>query len=408
MRLLLLVRRLGGSLPWLAGQQRLGRARDVNPSAAGSAGHLLLVEQSLPRSGRDAGAQTLLQFIRTFQEYGWQVSICGLDGSVAWCVGSFGVGETTYAGRPPWIRLDSWWQSHGHRFDAVLVSRPTVAAVVLPVLLRRPPRRLFYYGHDLHYQRLEAEAVLKGQRELHLIAGRFRKLERAIWRACHYSFYPSEQECVHARALEPGVDIEAVAAYRFDPDSSCQPQIPPGKRLLFVGNFLHEPNVDAVCWLVEEIWPRVLQECSSSQLLIAGAAMASGLNDWLRSQKGVIVLGWLEEASLMNVYRSARVVVAPLRFGAGVKHKVVDALAQGRPVVTTPVGLQGLEFLNAVMPCSADPSSLAASCLELLWDDDLWLMRARQCQSAVMARFSGASQWQAFRLALNMNGMVRQ
>jgi hypothetical protein len=280
LRLLLLVLRLGGRVVWLACQgNRLGQSQGFDPLKSDSSGHLLLLEQSLPSSDRDAGALSLLQFIRTFQEHGWQVSICGLDGSVGWSLGTKGVGEIVSDGRPPWLRFESWWRRHGHRFDAVLLSRPPVAAAVLPVLQRRPPRRLLYYGHDLHYQRLEAEAVLKGQPELHSIAKRFCDLERRIWRSCHYSFYPSEQECALARSLEPAAEIDAVVAYRFDPTASFTPQIPAGQRLLFVGNFRHEPNVDAVRWLVEEIWPQILRECPSAQLLIAGAAMASGLDD---------------------------------------------------------------------------------------------------------------------------------
>jgi O-antigen biosynthesis protein len=102
----------------------------------------------------------------------------------------------------------------------------------------------------------------------------------------------------------------------------------------------------------------------------------------------VAVTGALSAAELDARYGAARVAVAPLRVGAGVKLKVVEALRHGLPLATTPVGAQGLEGLSGVAAVCADADGLAGEIARLLTDDDLWLCRSRRQSAYAEARFS--------------------
>ena len=104
---------------------------------------------------------------------------------------------------------------------------------------------------------------------------------------------------------------------------------------------------------------------------------------------GVVeVTGSLDEQELARHYAEARVAVVPLRVGAGVKGKVVEALQQGLPLVTTPIGAEGLPDLQTVAAVAAEPESIADAIVALLENDRLWRARSGAGTAYVAQRFS--------------------
>jgi glycosyltransferase involved in cell wall biosynthesis len=151
--------------------------------------------------------------------------------------------------------------------------------------------------------------------------------------------------------------------------------------LLFVAGFGHPPNVDAARWLCAEIMPRVRARIPGAKLRLVGASPTAevlALADALTE-----VTGAVSEEELLASYRRARVAVVPLRFGAGIKSKVVEALQQGLPLVTTTVGAQGLAGLERVAAVADEPEAIATALVRLMQDDAEWL----RC-SAAGARFA--------------------
>lgn len=112
------------------------------------------------------------------------------------------------------------------------------------------------------------------------------------------------------------------------------------KHFITIGNFLHAPNWDAVLWLKQMIWPGIRAALPGAELHIYGAyapAKALALDD---KRTGFRVLG--RAADVDDVMRDARICLAPLRFGAGIKTKLADAMRNGTPAVTTSVGAEGM------------------------------------------------------------------
>src|SRR5690606_35530053 len=114
-----------------------------------------------------------------------------------------------------------------------------------------------------------------------------------------------------------------------------------GQKILFVAGFRHAPNVDAASWLASDIMPLVWQTCPQATLYLVGSNPTTDVKK-LAIPGRVIVTGSVSEQDLAQHYASARVSVVPLRFGAGVKLKVLETMQCGVPLVTTTVGLQGL------------------------------------------------------------------
>lgn len=113
---------------------------------------------------------------------------------------------------------------------------------------------------------------------------------------------------------------------------------------LTIGNFRHAPNWDAVLWLKSTIWPLIRQQLPTAQLHIYGAYTPPKATALHNPAQGFHVMNWAEDA--LQVMTAARVCLAPLRFGAGIKGKLLDAMICGTPNVTTPIGAEGMQGLR--------------------------------------------------------------
>lgn len=157
-------------------------------------------------------------------------------------------------------------------------------------------------------------------------------------------------------------------------DLPSQPPVPFEERahFLHIGNFRHAPNWDAVLWLKTAIWPLIRAQLPGAQLHIYGAytpPKATALNN---PAQGFRVMNWAEDA--LQVMSAARVCMAPLRFGAGIKGKIVDAMLCGTPIVTTPTGaeaMHGDEPWPGAVTCTAQ--AFADNAVRLHQDKDKWL-----------------------------------
>lgn len=108
-----------------------------------------------------------------------------------------------------------------------------------------------------------------------------------------------------------------------------------------IGNFRHEPNWDAVLQLKQHIWPGIRKRLPKAEMHIYGAYPPPKATQLHKPEQGFLVKGWAEDA--VSVIRSARVLLAPLRFGAGIKGKLTDAMLCGTPSVTTAIGAEGIQ-----------------------------------------------------------------
>ena len=122
--------------------------------------------------------------------------------------------------------------------------------------------------------------------------------------------------------------------------SSSMPTFEDRQDFVTVGGFKHPPNVDSVKLLRHEIWPRIREQIPNARMHVYGAYPTSQILNMQDKQAGFLVKGHVED--LDKVLTESRVLLSPLRFGAGIKGKIVDAWRCGCPVVTTPVGAEGM------------------------------------------------------------------
>lgn len=247
--------------------------------------------------------------------------------------------------------------------DAVVLSRPHVAATyLLGVRELAPNASIVYDMVDAHGIRKALEADLLDDDVLRRTARQVHRFECAICEAADLVLAVSDDE---RRTFEAQVADGA----RFMVMPNIHPTVdagpgPEGRSgVLFVGSYQHPPNVDAAKWFVSDILP-LLPE--GTEATLAGADPGDDVT--ALASDVVHVPGWV--ADLGPLYDLHRVAVAPLRYGAGVKGKVGDALSRGVPLVTTSFGAEGLGLVDGVHCLVADDAAGFAACVRRLLDDD--------------------------------------
>ncbi|MBW4022565.1 MAG: glycosyltransferase [Proteobacteria bacterium] len=352
-------------------QRPLGRSR----------GEVLVVAPHLPLFDRQAGGLRLATIVGLIAAMGWTVVfatalpaengpglLASAEGQVAYeqALRAAGVSRFVYGVEA----IRAFLIEAGGQMRYAFLSFPDVALEVMPLIRAHCPwARVIFDTVDLHFLRMQREADLRRDHRLGLAAQTLRQTELACLRSADVTLAVSDEERGVLLDLAPEAVVETLPCVFKVPAG-----LPPGPEardgLLFLGGFWHTPNGDAVLWFAEQVWPRIRARLPGLVFRIAGAdptpeVMALG------RLPGIEVLGYV--ADLAPLFDAARVFVAPLRYGAGMKGKVGQSLIHGLPVVTTPIGAEGMALADDEHLLLAETAEdFAAAVLRLCADDALW------------------------------------
>jgi GT2 family glycosyltransferase/glycosyltransferase involved in cell wall biosynthesis len=339
---------------------------------------VLVLDPFMPVFDRASGGLRTFTMLRSLREAGHAVTFYALAGGsrhYADAVGRLGIacfgGDRSEAtGRGPGYSQAVWptlkelltvWH-----FDAIIVSPWSTAEVTLDELRRYAPHATVILDtNDVHFLRLERAAALDGQRAAEAVNTKRREL--SVYRRADRVVCVTDADAETVRAEIPDADIVIVPNAHAEVDSG--PGFDERTGCLFVGNFNHQPNGDAVAWWKQEIGPLLAEGLPDAGLTVVGndpmgaAAALAG--------PGVTVEGTV--ASTLPYLHRARVSVAPLRYGAGMKGKVGEAMAAGVPVVVTTIAAEGMGLVDEENALVADTASAFAAAVDRLYGDpELW------------------------------------
>jgi glycosyltransferase involved in cell wall biosynthesis len=258
----------------------------------------------------------------------------------------------------------------GRTLRLAFIAFPDVARCALPLVrAHAPTARVLYDMVDFHALRMGREAALSGSPDLAEAAEGMRRLECANMEAADLTLAISEEERLAAIQAVPTARV-AVLPNLFRVPTG-EPPGPDGREgILFVGGFWHKPNVDAVQWFSREIWPLIRAGAPDARFHIVGSNPTHDVIS-LSRLPGIEVPGYVPD--LGPFYTRSRLLAAPLRYGAGMKGKIGQSLAFGLPVVTTPIGTEGMKLRDGHdIVIAQEPAAFAEGCLRLLRDDTLW------------------------------------
>ena len=345
--------------------------------ARGGPPQVLVVDDLLPLPGLGAGAVLMheLALQAGLDRYALSIAATAHPGADPTSVAGLGFAVVEQD-------LATHLADPAHRYDAVVVCRPGNYDPVAPLLAAHQPQAaVVYVAEALFSRRLEREADLlppeaaQEATRLRAQAAQTRALEERIVRSVDRVAAVSVTEAEVLRAVPGGAPVDAVAP--LQPDVRITPAaLAERAELGFVASWTargHTPNSDAFWWLAREVLPQVLAPVPWTRLRVTGANPP----DDIAAVAGphIELTGFLPQ--LRPLYSRLRVVVAPDRFGAGLKIKTLEALQHGVPVVATTIGAQGIEVPQGLTPMvvTDDPAEFAAAVVRLLTDNDEWRAR---------------------------------
>ncbi len=350
-------------------------------------GVILVIDDKVPEYDKHAGAVTLFQYLCLCVELGLKVIFHPQDGQPLQpytdVLQQRGI-EVVHAPDT----LAEWLAENGRHVDFVWTARPYVTVPILDLIKRSTGAPILYYTHDLHYLREMRRYELDGNAWAREESERLKPMELGIFAAVDIVMTPSTEEARIIAAEVPDARVAVVPPYLFADAAATDPatlDFTARRDVLFVGGFDHTPNVDAALWLVRDIMPLVWARAPDTRAMIVGHAPPAEVRALAGDR--VEVTGFVP--SIDPYFARARASVSPLRYGAGVKGKIVSALQAGVPVVTTGCGNEGIQLRHgAEALIGENEQEIATAILRLLDDAALCSAMSQAGAAVVRERFS--------------------
>ncbi len=357
---------------------------------------ILVVEHRLPTPDRNSSSVRLYGILRLLAESNWQITFVSncMKTDYHWILSDIRRELPKYEQCMSALciyciygmeALITHLKSEGRGYRFAILSSPEIMHLYAPLVRAfMPEAKLLYDTVDLHGLRFEREAATKNN-----APSLFEKSK------AYFEMEMANVEC--ADTVLAVTDAERSEILRHVPGASVQVipnihSVSPGAvslhgrdGLLFIGHYLHTPNEDAVMYFMEDILPLIREALPDLPFYVLGSSMTT---DFKRHQSRTTrMIGYVEDPS--SWFAKARVFVAPLRFGAGMKGKIGQSLALGLPVVTTSVGAEGMQLEHGKNVLIADsPADFASAVLSLYRDVALWYTLAENGKAHMDAHFS--------------------
>ncbi|MFT8505487.1 Hint domain-containing protein [Acetobacter sp.] len=340
------------------------RRRGLSTKGSVTRKRALVIDGQHPDEKRDAGSQAILSHMAALEALGYDVCFVAAD-QMDRTFPLDGLPGVTVLGQPFFASVEDVLRRQANSFDVVYLHREDIATRYMALVRRNQRRaRVLYSVADLHFLRLARQAAVQGRPELMAQANQIRVAEYRAALQADAVLTHSEAEAAQLRKDLPQANVHVVPwAIPAQSGSSVR-----RNGVVFVGNYAHAPNTDAARWLVDEIMPAVWAADPTICCTLVGADMPESLH--ALADERIRVLGHAQD--LGAVLAGHRLSVAPLRFGAGIKGKVIESLASGLPCVMTPVAAEGLALPDALEDLvHGDATALAARIVALHNSADL-------------------------------------
>ena len=352
---------------------------------------LLMVDHYVPQYDKDAGSRTVFQYLKLFAESGYHVKFIGDNffphQPYTQVLQQMGV-EVLYGN---WYAKNwkEWLRENGSCIEYAFLNRPHISVKYIDEVRKYTKAFIAYYGHDLHFLREYREYELTGDKGHLQDSVEWKEKELALMRKADIAYYPSVVEEQEIHRIAPEVNVKAIPAYLFadvpDADYSASSR----QDVMFIGGFGHRPNVDAVVWLAKEIMPRLSASLPGLVVHILGSNPPKEVTDL--QTENLRIEGFVTDERLEQYYRECRMAIVPLRYGAGIKGKVVEAMRYGMPVLTTSVGAEGIIGAEGILAVEDTPEDFAARFVSLYEDHAALERVSRQEVAYIRENYSPAN-----------------
>lgn len=243
--------------------------------------------------------------------------------------------------RENWIK---WLMVYGDSLDYVFLQLIYDTKIQYePVRKYCTRAKILYFEYDLVFLRKEREYGITGEEYLKKEAQDYKQTEIRLMGSADVSYLPGEYERDYMRRLLPGKNIKNIPVYVYEELLTDIPRdFRNRKDIMIVANVDFEQNLDGIVWFKKAVFPKIREKFPEIIWHIVGKA--SDENRKKIESNGIVLHGYLSDEDLKKLYNGCRMEIVPLRFGSGVKGKIIEAAYNGLPVVTTPVGAEAIDM----------------------------------------------------------------
>ena len=277
-----------------------------------------------------------------------------------------------------------YMQQIADKLKYAFVNRPQIASFWSQYFKENPHIYVSYYGHDVHHMRLQRQYDLCHEEQMLSKIVEYKEMEMQAVNQVACAGYPSHDEVAYMKGLCPKANLQYYPLYALSVQDEIN-AIENRKGILFVGGFEHTPNTDGVIWFVQEILPMIRKQGVMDCVYLVGSKPTEAVKKLERED--VIVTGYVSDERLDELYQKCRVAVLPLRFGAGMKGKLLEAMQKGIPVVTTSIGAEGLMNAEGIFGIADIEDDFAREVIRVIQDTDLACQYSKKEQNYIREYF---------------------
>ena len=349
-------------------------------------GRILVIDATTPMPDRDAGSVTAFFYLKILVELGYKVcfapaNLVSLEKYTA-DLQRLGI-ECLYG--PHVTSIKQHLKDSGKYYDYVFLYRAYTAwEFIRDVKALCPQAKVIFDTVDLHYLREERLSELSNSASMKAQAARTKEVELSLVSLCDATIVLSPVEKDILLRERPGARIHTIPLLLDIPGSKTGFKDRHG--LVFIGGYGHPPNVDAVLYFAESIWPLIKAQIPDITFTILGSSPPDSFRPLAR-QDGIRVVGYVED--LGEYFDTCTLSIAPLRFGAGIKGKIGTSFCYGVPCVASSVAVEGMGLTDGREVLVADtPAAFAEAVCRLYREQDTWAAMSERGLAFVRENYS--------------------
>lgn len=351
----------------------------------GSGKKILVVDAIVPTPDQDAGSLRMYNLLRVFTSLSHQVTFAAGNlrspEPYTGCLRALGVNVLA---KPGINSIDEFLHQEGSRFDVVILSRVSVAARHIGWVRRYAPQaQVIFDTVDLHYVREYRGAKVTGNMNLLKQALHTKSQELAVAKEADCTLVVSPTEKAILEKECPGINVQVISTVH----ETYEPGTPFARRrdILFIGSFDHHPNVDAMLYFSQDIYPLLRDKIAGVKVYIIGGNPPDAIQGL--DSENVIVTGYVPDVT--PYFDQCKLSIAPLRYGAGMKGKVHLSMSYGVPVVASSVAAEGMPFMNGKDGMIADtPDAFCDAIVDVYQSERLWKQLSANGRRLIKEQFS--------------------
>ena len=304
---------------------------------------ILVIDIFVPSFDKNAGGRCTFLYLNLFIEIGLKVTLMPNDfhkiEPYTTILQQKGI-EVLY-GEKFKKNYKIWLKDNLHYFKYVYLQRPDNTNLNLDIIMKYFKGKIIYFAHDLHFLRLYREYNITHNEKKLKDSEFIQKVENNIFSKVDVIHVVGNFELNYLKENYPNKIIRNIPLFFYSNHlSNIEKDFSKRKDFIFVGSS-HSPNIDGVLWFYKEVFPNILKKFQDIIWYIIGNYNNDEINKL--ESKNIKIKNYLSDEELYHFYQKCRIAIAPLRFGAGIKGKIVEAAYNQIPVITTSIGVEGLD-----------------------------------------------------------------